>query len=262
MDDSLIVTVAGLSMYGRPGLGPLAIVEDGLEGWEDGVDPRGEATARPNANGSFVLPRTLDSRVVSIAGVILATSAAERGNLAARVKGLLNTGGLGRVTVQQPEGTQWADAMLGAKTKVVKRRGTYHADFQLQLWCPDPCKYGATASPPVVATSTGGFVNLFHWGNTYSFPTVVVSGDAAGGYTLESAGGTLYKVTRALVSGTPHTIDMRDGMLQVGGQYVAGGVSSADIFQIAPGGITATLRVRPISTGSPVATIYITDTFI
>lgn len=261
MDDSLIVTVAGLTMYGRPGLGPFAIIQDGLKGWDEGVDARGEVLARPNASGSFVLPRTLDSRVVSIEGEILAESAIERAAATERLTGILNSGGLGRITVQQPEGTRWAEAMLGGKTVVTKRRGTYRADYQMQLWCPSPDKYGDTAYPPLVTTSSDSFRYLHHWGNSLSYPTIVISGAAPSGYILESEGGAVYRVTRGLVSGVPHTIDMRDGMLRVGSQYVAGGVTSADIFQIVPGGVTASIRIRPISTGSPVATVYVTDTY-
>lgn len=254
----LLVNVAGLDFFGDSG--PFLIGPDGFTGWDDGVDIRLPQEARPQAHGSFDLPGFQGSRSPSMSGHVLADSSAQLANLKDRFLGILNGGQSGRIQVSRPWGTTWADCRLGAQPRFTERGGRGVATFQMQLWCADPVKYGDVKEFPVPAGTS--YVNLFHRGNTASLPTLVVAGSAPGGYEIQSSAGARYQVTRALVSGTPHTIDMRDGMLQVGGVYVAGIGVRADVWRIPPGSSATTIRVTPLTSGSPSATAYVTDSFI
>lgn len=254
----LHVTVAGLDFFGDSG--PFLIGPDGFTGWDEGVETRLPQEARPQAHGSFDLPGFQGSRLPALSGHVLADSSAHLANLKDRFLGILNGGQSGRIQVARPWGTQWADCRLGAQSRFTEHGGRGVATFQMQLWCADPIKYGDVKAVPVPAGAA--YVNLSHWGNTASLPLIVVAGAAAGGYEIQSAAGARYQVTKPLVSGTPHTIDMRDGMLQVDGAYVAGIGVRADVWRIPPGSNATTIRVTPLTTGTPSLTAYVTDSFI
>jgi hypothetical protein len=261
MDDELVVTLGGLRMFGRPGLGLFGIVKDGLDGWDDGVAMRGEKQARPQAHGSMVLPNYQESRTVTITGIITATSARQQAGARDRITGLLSGGGLGRLEVQRSFGTRWADAQL-ENSSVDPRRGSCKSDFQIQLWCPDARIFGDANG-----LDGGGFpitmgqsVQVFHYGNAAATPLITVTGDFPNGYTLTGPDGKAYVVTAALAAGTTHTIDMTHGLLRTNQYYFTGGVGDADVWTIPPGqqitmGLSAT-------SGSGTAVIDVLDTYI
>lgn len=253
----LRVNVAGLDFFGDAG--PFLIGPEGFSGWDDGVEMRVDQQARPQAHGSIPLPGFQDSRVVQLSGNVLADSPAQLGYLKDRFLGLLNSGQTGRIQVSRPWGTRWADCQLTGQSRFTERGGRDSATFQLQVWCADPVKYGDTNTFAV--PSGNSYVQLFHRGNTLSLPTLVIAGSMPGGYKIQSSSGAEYSVTRALVSGTPHTIDMRDGMLQIGSAYASVGVGVAGIWRISPGN-NQSIRVIPISTGTATMTAYVTDSFI
>ena len=257
MDDSLMVDVAGLRMFGRPGLSPFVVKEDGLVGWDDGVDMRGERVSRPTGHGSFALPGLLDSRTVSVEGLIHARSAGELALARNRLAGVLAGGSLGRVQVAQAGVTQWAQGMLSAKPTVRRRRGTYYADFQVQLWFPDPRQFGDTQS----FVRTNGAVSVFHRGNFDALPSIVVRGSAANGYRLNGPGGKQYRVSRPLVSGRPHRIEFGDGLLRVDGVLMPNGTDRSDVWPVPPGQ-DVSFDVNVLNGGTAEATITVTDTYI
>ena len=256
MTDGLRVTIAGLDFYGQ-GSDGFIISPDGFSGWDDGVDMRLEKTARPYAHGSFNLPVFQDSRTVSVSGNVFADSSRELLHLGNRLTGLLAGGGIGRVQVERFGDVQWADGRLAAKTMFTERGGQNSASFQIQLWCPDPRKFGNSAD----FVRTNGTVSVFHRGNYNALPTVVVRGSAANGYRLNGPGGLQYKVTRALVTGIPHRIEFTDGRLRVNGTVVATGADSADVWPVPPGQ-SVDFDINVLSGGTAEATITITDTYI
>lgn len=253
----LRVNVAGLDFFGDAG--PFLIGPGGFSGWDDGVEMRVDQMARPQAHGSIPLPGFQDSRVVQLSGNVLADSPARLGYLKDRFLGLLNSGQTGRIQVSRPWGTRWADCQLTGQSRFTERGGRDSATFQLQVWCPDPVKYGDIAA--VSVTQGYPYANLVHWGNTLSLPTLVIEGDSPGGYLIQSEAGAQYRVTRALVPGTPHRVDMRDGMLQIGGAYSSAGIALASIWRISPGS-KQTIRILSIGTGTVSLTAYVTDSYI
>lgn len=258
MDGDLMIDVAGLRMFGRPGRGPYVVVKDGMEGWEEGVDMRSENTPVSGGHGSYSVPRYQESRTVTIRGVILADSARELTNYSTRLRGLLAHGRPGRVQVQSGGLTLWADGQLASKTKITKRRGTHYADFTLNLWFPDPRQFGDMNT---FTLNSGTATGVFHRGNYWATPKYTIRGSMPGGYTLHLAG-TYYTVGRALVSTAPHTIDFRNGRLYVGGVLTSGGIAAAaNLTLVGPGGVP-TAGIEPTTTGTAVATMELLDTYV
>lgn len=258
MDDKLIVTIDGLKMFGRPGLGPFGIVKDGLDGWEDGVDMRGDKTAYPQGHGSYPLPRYRESRTVTINGLISADSAAEHAVARRRLSGLLAGGGSGRIQVEQDEGIQWAEVSLD-HVSIDRRRGQHRSDFQLQLYCADSRKFGDTESFTANQNTT---LPLYHRGNIDAHPYVIIRGDLPTGYSLLGPNGEEFEVTTSVITATkPHAVDFSDGILLVNGVISSISTQLADVWSVPPGG-ESTIRLVPNSGTNGTLEVLVTDTYV
>jgi hypothetical protein len=233
------------------------ISPDGFVGWDDGVDMRLEKTARPQAHGSFDLPGYQDARTVAISGSVFADSNARLRHLRSRLTGVLAGGQSGRIQVDRDGDVQWADCRLASKTMFTESGGQEIATFQIQLWCPDPRKFGESRK---FTASVGSPVTAFHWGNYQAAPKFVVSGSMPGGYTLWVRG-IPFVVTRALTSGAPHTIDYDDGRLRIGGAVIHGGLGATSTPGVLPG-VAALVDVTPNTTGTATAAMTLLDTYI
>jgi hypothetical protein len=260
MSGNLKVTVAGLDFYGQ-GDHPFMIGKDGFVGWDDGVDMRIENAARPQAHGSFNAPGFQDARTISLTGGVAAETNPVLRHLGHRLTGLLAGGQQDRIQVDRDGDVMWADCQLASKTKFTEDGGT-EADYQIQLWCPDPRKFGVTREEELIS---GQSRTLVHYGNYDASPLVVINGPVAGGYTLSSNEGRVYRVNAGIAAGHTHSVDMNDGLLRVNGQVQAGLVGRADIWEIPPGllpdGSTLNMALFPDS-GTATGTVYITDTYI
>ena len=260
MADDLHVIVAGLHMYGRPGLGPFAIIEDGLDGWDDGVALRGDKTARPQAHGSLSKKRYQESRTVTLTGKILGQSIPDREIHMNRLSGVLADGNEGRVQITKGGITQWAYGSRDSLS-IDPIRGTTNADFQLQLWFPDPRKFGQE-NGPYVATVDAGVNNVRHRGNYPAPPRFTVTGNMPGGYIL-TIKGQVFTVIKALLPGETHFIDYDNGRLRVNGAIYHGGVGYGFIPHVTPGLPTAfSVAPRPPFTGTATASLSLLDTYI
>lgn len=256
MTNGLKVTIAGLDLLGQ-GSNGFVISPDGFDGWDDGVSMRQENTARPQAHGSFDLPVYQDARTVSITGNAFADSPRELLRLGNRLTGLLAGGQSGRIQVERYGDVQWADGRLAAQTKFTERGGQNCASFQVQIWCPDPRKFGNSQD---FSVALGSQAAVFHRGNYDAAPSIRVSGLMPSGYTLTGPGGRRFVVTRSAGSGESHLIDMNTGILKVNGSVVTGGVSVADTILIPPGSSTTIGLSAPSGTGT--STVTVLDTYI
>ena len=244
---------AGRTLSGRDRFGWWKV--NGIDGWHDSPETKGASESVPNGDGEMDLPTYNEARMVTVTGRLIAKSHADMHEAGIYLTGVMK----GRFQESGHGPTQWSDAKRDGRVRFTPITDTL-AQWQISLKMVDPVKYGDVKEFTIAAGT--GYVNLFHRGNTASLPTIVVSGSAPGGYEIQSSAGARYQVTRALVSGTPHTVDMRDGMLQVGGAYVAGIGVRADVWRIPPGSSATTIRVTPLTTGSPSLTAYVTDSFI
>lgn len=257
MSDDLLIVIGGLQLHGRPGLGSLTVVKDGLDGWDDRVPLRGEQKAHPQGPGSYVLPRYLESRSVTITGKILARNHEEREREGLQLTGLGADGSLQRVQVTKGGLTQWADAHID-DADVDPIHGTTRSDYNLTLWCPDPFKYGeVTPYAASVGSPVGGIVNR---GNYPSTPQLVVEGNMPGGYVIVLMG-LIFRVNHPLVPGQRHTIDYADGRLRVAGVVVHHWLGETHTPTIPPNVITA-MSITPITTGTGTVTLNHVDTYV
>jgi len=254
----LTVRVDGLTFSGTRG--PFAIGKDGFDGWDDGVTWRVPEVERPNAHGYYDLPSYMNPRTISITGYALAESSRELRFMRSRLVGLLAGGSTGRIQVSRDGWTEWADCKVATEGIAFDEvYGQNYANFMVQLWCPNPLKYGDVNTFTV--PSGASYVTVFHRGNAVGYPSIVVSGSMPGGYVLQSTGGAEYRVTTPLTSGNPHTIDMATGLLVRGGLVVSGGVTRADLWRVQGGSTATNLRLQPITTGTGTATATLLDTY-
>jgi hypothetical protein len=256
MTDGLRVTIAGLDFYGQ-GSDGFIISPDGFSGWDDGVDMRLENTARPGAHGSFNLPVFQDARTVSISGNAFADSGRELDALSDRFTGLLAGGQVGRIQVEKRGVGRWTDCRLAAKPMFTEVGGQDCASFQIQVWCPDPRKFGESKT---IAVDTGSPISVFHRGNYNAMPSFIVRGDMPGGWTL-TVNGWNYTVTKPLVSGAPHRVDYNNGRLYVNGTLSQGNLGNTNTTPIPPGQSVG-VGLYPVTTGTGSADMTITDTYI
>ena len=221
---------------------------DGWSGWDGGVSIRRDETPRPNGHGVFDAPGYLGGRLVAISGHILGKTPADTVNLAARLTGLLADGSKARLVVDTGSEVTWADVRLADQTQVtVWGSDPRVADFMVQLFAPDPYRYGEVRSFPAGAA--------FHRGNTGAWPVIEVEGPSSG-WTVTYGGNTV-TVTQSLTSGQTHRYDTRTGRLTRNGALQAGAVSVAAFGAHPPG--KALTYTRTAGTGT--VTVHLTDTF-
>lgn len=224
--------------------------ESGISSLWGGVDVRRADVARPAAHGSFDLQGFLAPRSISLTGHLSAPSREALDHLATRVGGLLADGEPSRLVVFGPSGSRWCDVRLGAATQISLVDATT-ARFQLQLWAADPRMFGEVRDVP------GGQVAV-QYGNFPARPQLIVSGSAGSGYTVTGPGGRRVVVTKALVSGQPHTIDFARGGLYVGGVRQLRAITVYEPWTVGPGlpGVSAS-----VNNGASLVQ-RVTDTFV
>jgi hypothetical protein len=248
---SELITWAGRTLSGSDRFGDWVTQADKFDGWWDSPDPKGEVVERPYADGDYDLPVYNQARLITVGGNLHAKSHAQLHEAMTFLTGPMR----GRFTVAGHGSTQWADAVRNSGVKFTPVTDTL-AQWQVRLKCPDPRKYGASRTIPLV---TGSYVDLFHRGNYNASAAVSVTGNAPGGYTVREPGGVYYEVTGSLSPGETHTIDFRTGIFRINGYIVAGETGVSDIWYIEPG-VNKPMKIT--SSGTVNATATVVDTYI
>ena len=230
------ITLPRLEVLGRPldaarpdgvYLGPV-----GFEGWHDGPDMRRETVQRVAAAGDYDARGYPDARVVSLSGVIVSPSEERTQYWRERLTGVLNDGQTDRMTVRENGTVRFAEAGL-VKTKVVTRARARHvADWQMQLWCPDPQKFGELRT---AGADGGSFCDVQHWGNAPATSVFTMTGSDDNGYLILGPSGRRVEVNAPLVRGVPHEFDLATGQLRVGGVVTYGALGQVDLWTTYPG---------------------------
>lgn len=256
----MTVALPGLEILGRPldGARPDGVYlgPGGFSGWDDGVEMRRETVQRVAAAGDFDATGYPDARIVSLSGVIASPSEERTQYWMDRLTGVLNDGSMGRITVGRADVTRFATAGLVRTTAEARKHAPSRADWQMQLWCPNPRKYGHLNQE--VSANDGSFITT-HRGNARALTRFVVAG-TGDRWRITGPGGRSILVTQALRSGSPHEYDMLTGQLRVGGVLTYGGVETADTWSIPQARtLNHTLSVQG---GSATATAYTFDTYL
>lgn len=225
--------------------------------WFDGVDMRRDTSELPQAHGSFDVPGFLGSRTVPVKGFCVAESEEELEHVGNRLTGMLADGDSGTVQVKWNNETTWANVRLGAQTKFAPDRAALVGEFLLTFWAANPRKFGEAV---VFPNEQYSLAQVHHRGNFPATPVLTISGSAPEGYTVWGPGGRRYVVTRALVAGAPHVVDMATGRLTIHGVRQARSTSLTQRWAL-PGGQQFEHSVVPVS-GTASLTVTVPPTFI
>ena len=222
-----LVTLDGFPLSGvtRDGIWKI----NSMPGWNQRPPVKRNRESRTSGDGSFKTPVFYENRLITINGRLFT----KNHDYLHQAEGILNAlghrGGV-KLLVEGHGPTQWATVDPRDSPDLTVITGTF-LQFQIPLEATDPFKYGESYT---VAGSSSTPAALFHRGTVPAWPVVTVTGTSAGGYTLTLNGKSVV-VTQALVSGSPHTIDFRTGILRAGGAVVRGGLSTANFSPVNPG---------------------------
>lgn len=251
MTDANVRIGQNWTAFGGLGQDGFYIKKGGLKGVFGGVGVRGESVEYPHGDGDFELPVFRSSRFVTIEGPCIADSAERLDWYSNVLTGLLAGPDSGRVIFDLPGGVRWGDAQLNGPPEFDITMWGQRADWQLSLKFADPYLYRDAAS------FAGGSPS-FHRGNTKAIPVHTVTGSNGSGYTINGPDGKRFTVTRAVVAGSPHVIDMATGWLTINGVVQTGAVTVSDLWAV-PGGAQVTHTIA--GSGLTLSTL-LRDTFI
>lgn len=246
-----LITWQGLEFAGDERPATYTIEQDGLSGFLDGVGTRGEQSELPTADGDYDSPLYLTGRSGSMSGLIHADSSPEYEAAIRRITGLAVRSTKPLFAGSATDGL-WCSARRQGDVDVTPLVYGRVARYMLQWYAPDPRWYGK------MREFAGTSVDAWHAGNAEAFSIIEVAGNRPGGYTVSSQGRS-YVVTKPLVSGAPHRIDMRSGWLYVDGAVQVGAVARAETFMLPPGGLTT---VSLTGSGSGSMTVKVHDTYV
>ena len=247
-----LVTLDGHPLTGQQREGSWK-VNTPLEGWFGRPQPKSRMEPNVNSDGMQATPVEYGSRLITINGRVISRNHGYLHEASNLISALAFRGGaILQVSGHGP--TQWAKVDPRSEVETIFVTDTY-LRFQIPLEAPDPFKYGKKRTESFPLGSSG---QVMHRGSVPAWPVVTVTGSAPGGYTLTRAGRDV-TVTAPLVSGQPHTLDMRTGVLRAGGSRVYGAISTAQYWTVAPG-----LRQTVTATGTGTATVRVDvyDTWI
>ena len=263
------VTLGGKPFFGCKQCAPefpdvLAIVSrGGLDGW-DGTPPvQANGDDIPNGHGSFDIPGYFQGRVMTLAGWIEAPNALQLEYAKSWVRSAVRPDENVDMVVDDSGLVLSLDAVkLGGQVKISRRyrgKNVWKADFEIPLLAPDPLKYGQRNQFSMA--SDGAYLDIYHRGDFTAYPKVTITGSAADGYELAHPSGAVYQVDKPLVTGIPHEVDMRTGLLRVDGVVDMVGVTGASVWHVPPGAYHQ-MKVRPLTVGqTATAVCYVTDTY-
>lgn len=248
----MLIRLGDFTFHGGDLPGPTGFTVASVSGWTGGPGVKRDAQARQNAPGSFRAASFAADRIVSWSGAYHGSSLDDVQYKADALAGV--EGRELRVAVAWPD-FRWVDATVD-RVRFAPEGALPRADYQVDLWLPDPFKYGESRS----FVSSGADVQLWHRGNAASWPVVTVSGSFPSGYRIVHPGGS-FRVGSALSAGSTDVVDFRRGTVHRNGVLLSGVVLTADRRSV-PGGVSVPMRVEAVSSGSGQASFAVVDTFL
>jgi len=225
-----------------------------IEGWDETPPEKSTQSDVVNGHGAIAVPVYYGSRTVTITGRLIA----KNHELAVDAKRMLAA-----LLQESGDFVVFSDGGVALSARAFRGRITpgpvagRWLTFDMELRFPDPFRYGAART---FSVALGTSVSVYQRGYFGAWPVLTVTGTAPGGYAV-SLDGRLVRITAPLVSGSPHTLDMRTGVLRAGGSRVYSGIAEAEYFSIPPGS-PSTFVTSINTTGSATVAISLNDTFI
>lgn len=230
-DDFINIKVGGLSFSSRNTSAPQFVLNpDAILGWTDGTGVKRSTASRPNAWGDFSEPGLRNSRLITVTGTAVATTAIELHQMRDAFMGILSEGQYGEFALQNKSGTRYATVALEGTPGWIQQIDTA-AFWKLDLYAPDPRIYGEdkTMTLGTSSAAAGGLTFplkmpldfhtditdqlrvIYNAGNTKSWPSFKVTGDLPGGFVISDNRGSIVRYEGPVSSYSPVTIDMGKG---------------------------------------------------
>lgn len=250
------ITLGGFTFHSDdyPGETGFTIWEQ--SGWTGGAGSKRQSAARDNAHGAFRVRSHRPDRMFTFAGRYHGSSLADVQHMNDALSGLE---GLSLPVVVAWDETRWADVEVD-RVRFDPAGYAARADYQVELWMPDPFKYGETRTTVSAGNSStyGAIVAAHHRGNTSALPkfTVTATSNMTAGYQIKGKDRT-FEVPGPLNVGQVDKVDFSKGTVRRNGVLVAGVVPRT--FDV-KGGESADWRLWPLS-GAGSATMHLTDTY-
>jgi len=199
-----------------------------MDGWDQSPEEKSNTEERPLADGDYDTVVRYSRRLVTMSGRLVAKTPEQAFLARERLSALLRDTGV--FQVEQMNFARWSPFARRGRISPGRIRGrllTYRAEIRFN----DPRKFGEQHTVPGSVGSPG---SVFHRGTHPAWQVVTVTGSSGGGYTITLNGQSVV-VTQPLVSGTPHVLDYRTGILRIGGSVIRGGISTAGFSPVLPG---------------------------
>lgn len=229
-------------------------VTEKITNWYEPPASRGNEEERPLADGDYDAEMFYSKRLPTIDGILFHKG---RGDAIQALERLAAKASLSAqaLTVTDFGLSRFANVKsLGLDYTPVTTRAIR---WQIRLKANDPYKYGEKKS---FSAAVGTPFDVYQRGTVPAWPLITVTGSMPNGYEI-SLGTQLIQVTRAVTSGSPHTIDTRTGILRVNGAVVAGALGITELFRVQPGLPQSVYALAPF-TGTGTVKFDVTDTYI
>lgn len=246
------VKLDGQILHGTDRFGWWQVKE--IIGWDETPPEKSNSSDVVNGHGEVPAPVYYGPRTVSLKGRLVAKNHELAISAKRVISALLQSAG--EFVVTSSDGIPLTGVASRGRITPGGVQGRW-LPFEMELRFSDSFRYGKARE---AETSLGTSVEVFHRGTVPAWPVLTVSGSAPGGYAL-SIGGRLVRVTAPLVSGSPHTLDMRTGILRAGGSRVYAGIAEAEYFSV-PRGLPSLLVTSLNTTGSGTVRADFYDTYI
>lgn len=172
-----------VSLTEREVAGPTDSILERLEGWYGGAGVSGDNPKRPLGHGLFVAPSTREGRPMTLGGVLVFPTGAERDLAQRLLSGVLWDGELGRLTVRDAAGLELsAEVKLDGTIKAAEL-GPRAVRFEVPLLAPDPF---LVAEEQVVSLYPAGVGEGLVWPLFSGAPTALAAVPVWAGRTAAS----------------------------------------------------------------------------
>jgi hypothetical protein len=250
-----------------------------ITGWTDGVGVKRTATPYPQGYGDFPEPTFPASRLVTMTGFAVATTAFNLHSMRDIFMGLLATDAYVQMSLTNSHGTRYATVSLASAPAWVQQTDTT-ATWKLDLYAPDPRIYGPIQNIQLTDNLEPGGMNydisypldygvaikqqfqyLQNNGNVEAWPVFSVTGSFAAGFSLTDGLGNFVSYDGPVLGSSPIVIDMKAGTAVQGGNDRSQFFTQRQWFSI-PAGQTISPQFIPAQGGSGWCDIIFQDTWI